>query len=206
MCNDYGNRVPYSAYVEEFSDLKIPLRLSGPIPNLEPRDEIWPSDTAPVIRRVDDQGVELVQLRWGLAPSRPKAPPVINMRSEGRNFTRGRCLVPASHYYEFTGNKTPKIRWRFTRTGEDWFCFAGLIGRGLTKEGQEVEAYTLLTCEPGPDTAPYHNRQPVVLPRDRWAAWLDPEAPAGPLLGPLAAGSFEVVEAARPAKGAGNEA
>jgi hypothetical protein len=30
MCNDYGNRVPYSAYLEAFSHLKIPLRLAGP--------------------------------------------------------------------------------------------------------------------------------------------------------------------------------
>jgi putative SOS response-associated peptidase YedK len=200
MCNDFGNRIPYSAYVEEFSDLKIPLLKPGPsaAPNLEPRDEIWPSDVAPVIRPFEN-GVELVQMRWGLAPSRPKAPLIINMRSEGRNFTRRRCLVPASHYYEFTGNKSPKTRWRFTRTGADWFCFAGLVGKGLTKEGEEAEAFTLLTCAPSPDTAPYHDRQPVVLPRDKWVAWLDASVPAKELLGPLPAGSLDVAEAPRAA-------
>ena len=35
------------------------------------------------------------------------------------------------------------------------------------------EAFTLLTTEPGPDVAPIHNRQVVVLDRADWAAWLD---------------------------------
>jgi len=29
MCNDYGNRIPYSRYVEEFSHLKLPLFVQG---------------------------------------------------------------------------------------------------------------------------------------------------------------------------------
>ena len=36
------------------------------------------------------------------------------------------------------------------------------------------EAFTTLTSEPGPDVAPYHNRQVVVLDRTDWASWLDP--------------------------------
>ena len=100
MCNDYGNRVPYSAYVEAFSQIKLPLILPVAAPNLEPRDDIWPTEIAPIIRR-HGEGVELAQLRWGFAPGRPKAPPVINFRSKGRRFATGRCLVPASHFFEF---------------------------------------------------------------------------------------------------------
>ena len=95
MCNDFGNHIPYSAYVEAFSELKIPLLTPGGAPNLQPRDDIWPTETAPVLRRAEGDGVELAQLRWGLDPGRPKAPPVINFRSEGRHFAKGRCLVPA---------------------------------------------------------------------------------------------------------------
>jgi len=61
MCNDYGNRVAYSAYVEAFSQIKLPLRLPIAAPNLEPRDDIRPTEIAPIIRRHDD-GVELAQL------------------------------------------------------------------------------------------------------------------------------------------------
>ena len=187
MCNDYGNRIPYSAYVEAFSHLKIPIFATGGPPNLEPRDDIWPTDTAPILRR-GEKGAELVQLRWGFPPGRPKGPPVINMRSEKRRFVHGRCLVPASHFYEFTGEQSPKSKWRFTKAGEEWFCIAGLW---RPVKGSSP-AFTMLTCEPGPDVAPIHNRQVVVLERDQWLSWLDPAQPEAALLRPSPAGTLEV--------------
>jgi putative SOS response-associated peptidase YedK len=150
-----------------------------------------PTEIAPVLRRVDG-GVELAQLKWGFAPGRPKAPPVINFRSEGRRFDKGRCLVPASHFFEFTGAKSPKTKWRFTKAGEPWFCFAGLWRPTPEAEDGAEGRFTLLTTAPGPDVAPYHERQPVVLDRADWAAWLDLSRPEGELLTPSAAGALHV--------------
>ena len=100
MCNDFGNDIPYSAYLEAFSETRIPVRFPRAAPNLQPREDIWPTDKAPVIRQMED-GIEFVQLRWGFPPGRPKGAPVINFRSDGRRFPKGRCLVPASHFFEF---------------------------------------------------------------------------------------------------------
>ncbi len=50
----------------------------------------------------------------------------------------------------------------------------------------------MLTTEPGPDVAPYHRRQIVILDRSDWAQWLDPDAAGEELLKPLPAGSLEV--------------
>ena len=166
--------------MDEFSQLKLPIVVPGPgaAPNLEPLEQVRPTDVAPIIRAAEG-GVELARLKWGFAPARPKAPPVINFRSEGRRFGKGRCLVPADCFFEFTGTKYPKTRWRFTETGQDWLCMAGLW---RPAEGDWPESFTLLTTEPGPDVKPYHDRQVVVLPRERWAAWLDPEADCADLL------------------------
>ena len=187
MCNDYGNNIPYYAYLEAFSESRIPVRFPRAAPNLEPRDDIWPTDTAPVIRQVED-GIEFVQLRWGFPPARPKGAPIINFRSEGRRFPKGRCLVPASHFFEFTGTKSPKSKWKFIKTGEDWFCFAGLW-RPMPEGG---DAFTLLTTEPGPDVAPIHNRQMVILERSYWRAWLELSNGESELLRPLPGGSLRV--------------
>src|SRR6058998_2129328 len=54
MCNDYANHVPYDEYRRAFSDTKIPVRFPDAAPNLQPRDDIWPTDTAPVIRQAED--------------------------------------------------------------------------------------------------------------------------------------------------------
>jgi putative SOS response-associated peptidase YedK len=126
MCNDFGNHIPYSPYLAAFSQTRIPVRWPQAAPNLEPREDIWPTDKAPVIRRLEDGTNQFVELRWGFPPARSKGAPIINFRSEKRRFPVGRCLIPASHFFEFTGTKSPKQKWKFTKVGEDWFCFAGL--------------------------------------------------------------------------------
>jgi putative SOS response-associated peptidase YedK len=189
MCNDFGNQIPYDDYLQAFSRIRIPVRFPSAPPNLEPREDIWPTDPAPVIRRLEEGTAEFAQLRWGFPPARPKGAPVINFRSEGRKFPKGRCLIPASHFFEFTGTRSPKSKRKFTKAGEEWFCFAGLW---RPMPGGAGEAFTLLTTEPGPDVAPIHDRQMVILERADWQAWLDLSRPESDLLHPLPAGSLSV--------------
>lgn len=187
MCNDFGNHVAYAEYAEALRHLSMPIRAPLAAPNLEPRDDIWPTENAPVFRRLGD-GVELAQLRWGFSAATPKGRPVINFRSEGRRFDQSkRCLVPASHFFEFRGSRAPKEKYRFTLRDEPWFCFAGLW---RPASGDTPESFTLLTTAPGPDMAPVHDRQMVVLRRGQWKAWLDLTAPEKELLAPLPAGSL----------------
>ena len=53
----------------------------------------------------------------------------------------------------------------------------------------------MLTVDPGPDVAPIHDRQVVVLGPADWATWLfaAPEA-AGALLAPSPAGALRVAQ------------
>ena len=67
-------------------------------------------------------------------------------------------------------------------------CIAG-IWRETKDDG---EAFTMLTMEPGPDIAPYHDRQIVVIEREAWADWLDPSVSARDLIKPLPSGSLKV--------------
>jgi putative SOS response-associated peptidase YedK len=54
----------------------------------------------------------------------------------------------------------------------------------------------MLTMEPGPDIAPFHDRQIVILDRTAWAGWLDPTVSAKSLIEPLPAGTLEVKQVA----------
>jgi putative SOS response-associated peptidase YedK len=178
MCNEYRFKQSLDHIADEFSRLSLPLVWAGGAPNLEPRDSIRPTDPAPILVGAP-QGAELKQLRWGFA--QPKGGPVINFRSDGRRFPSGRCLIPADGFYEFTGDKAPKSKWLFTAANDDFFCIAGLV---------RDDRFTMLTREPGPDIAPYHNRQVVILPRTQWADWLGP-SPDATIPG-LPAGSLKV--------------
>jgi putative SOS response-associated peptidase YedK len=69
------------------------------------------------------------------------------------------------------------------------------LGQAVTKEG-EVQAFSLLTTAPGPDTAPYHDREPVILNRSDWRAWLD-GADASSVLHSSTPGSLIVTKSPR---------
>jgi putative SOS response-associated peptidase YedK len=188
MCNRYGYNSPHHRLAELFGQQGLPFRWPEAAPNLAPLEEIRPTDPAPVIQAYED-GVRLDTLRWGFSPGRPKAGPVINFRSENRRFAHGRCLVPATHFFEFTGTKYPKTKWRCTLAGEEMFCIAGLV---------RDDRFTLLTCDPGPDIIPLHDRQVVILKPASWAEWLSPKADPdklSALLKPLPAGSIAVEQA-----------
>ncbi|MEA3065274.1 MAG: hypothetical protein QOJ27_1726 [Sphingomonadales bacterium] len=196
MCNLYSNKVAPDAIARAFDRLGIPLAFPEGLPNIEPRAEVRITERAPVVRWRGDRA-ELVQRRWSWPG--PGGKPVYNFRSDGREFGNsdrgGRCLIVTDGFYEFTTPAAPradkrKDRWRFTVAGRDWFCIAG-----LWRTSESGEAFTMLTTEPGPDVAPYHNRQVAVLADEHWRAWLDGSVSARDLLGPCPEGTLSVAKA-----------
>jgi putative SOS response-associated peptidase YedK len=186
MCNLYRLRVSPVDLGEVFRQLGLTLEWpDGRTPNLEPRDEIRIRDTAPVVRRANP-GLQLSMLPW--AWPGPGGKPVFNFRSDNRSFGGSdRVLIPADGFYEHTTPADPKQkrkdRWLFTLAGAPWFFIAGIVKNG---------AFAMLTTQPGPDVAPYHDRQVVVLPPRDALAWLDLARPESELLRPLPAGSLRV--------------
>lgn len=185
MCNTYRllERVPAE---ELFDGLEAPEGW----PNFEPRTDIRITDRAPIVRTGASGRQELVQRRWSWPGQGGR--PVYNFRSEGREFSSGRCVVLADGFYEFTPHTDPKSKrkhkWLFTLKGEAWFAIAGL----WRNDPVVGEAFTLLTGEPSADIAPYHSRSIVVLPPAECARWLDTSTPARDVLKPLPAGSLAV--------------
>jgi putative SOS response-associated peptidase YedK len=69
---------------------------------------------------------------------------------------------------------------------------------GIVRDVPDLgERFTMLTTEPGPDVAPYHNRPVALLLRSEWRSWLNPEVPAKDLVGPAPAGKLRVEPANR---------
>lgn len=209
MCNAYRLIAPVHQAFDEFSKAGLPLKIADParLPN-RPLELVRPTDTAPIVRPVDPQapeeGVELALLRWGLIPGFHRGGIkdwkllCTNARSEtgatARPFREAwrarRCLVPADGFFEWTGAKGAKTRWLFTRPDGAWFAFPGLWERWLGPDGP-LETFTLLTTAPGADMAPFHDRQPVILERPQWAAWLNLRSDPAALLHAGPAGSLK---------------
>ncbi|MBD7941588.1 SOS response-associated peptidase [Brevundimonas guildfordensis] len=180
MCNNYRLHVPANQLAAPFRDAGQTLAFPGGLPNLPPADYRI-GDLAPIVT-VGADGPQLTMAPW--AWRGPTGRPVFNFRSEGRSFAHStRCLIPADGFYEFTEPKVAgkKTKWLFTMADQPWFWIAGVI-----KDG----AFAMLTTAPGPDVAPYHDRQIVVLPPDAGSRWLALSAPEALILSACPAGAL----------------
>lgn len=204
MCNEAYRRSQIDRIRTGWENLRVPLLFPEGVPNFAALDSIRITDRVDVVRaaRAHPVAAEMVTRRWSWPGAGGK--PVYNYRSDGREFgngeTSGRCLIPVDGFFEFTApeplpadapkpaKKPLKSKWAFTLRGHDWLCIAGL----WRTDPAVGEAWTMLTCPPGPDVAPYHSRQVVVLTPPDYARWLDGSGSVAELCQPLPAGSFDV--------------
>jgi putative SOS response-associated peptidase YedK len=212
MCNEFSRKFDLDLLITGLKEYRIIAGAPEGLPNIEPSASVRITDPSVIVRAVQGQA-EVVTRRWSWPGQGGK--PVYNYRSEGRDFRnsakQGRCLVPVDGFYEFTapeagpgigagGTKAKrKDKWLFRWAGQDLFAIAGLWKRDEAAiPDTRGEAFTLLTCEPGPDIAPYHRRQVVLLDRRDWSGWLDGSIPAPDLLRPTPAGTLTVEPAGAP--------
>jgi len=196
VCIDYEQHVTNADYVRAIAAAELDAAKSS-ASDLPAADDIKIGDLGPVLVAVGN-GVGLRPMRFGWAPPRKGASPVFNFKSDGRHFEKSkRCVVILSGFFEFTGTKYPKTKHRFSLKGQPAMGIAGLYHEA---EGDEPESFTMLTTAPGPDIAPYHDRQVCVLAPTDWSAWLYLTKPEAELLKPLPPGSLLVKTVRKGAK------
>jgi putative SOS response-associated peptidase YedK len=156
------------------------------LPAASPRYNLAPTQQVLVIRKTDEGTRELVPLRWGLVPSWSKGPDsrysMINARAETVDskpayknaFKHRRCLIPTEGFYEWKkgGVKTPFL---IRRADGEPFGMAGLWEFWRGKEGETIESCTIIVTEANMLVRELHDRMPVILSPESYAAWLDPE-------------------------------
>lgn len=136
--------------------------------------DVFPTDRAPAL--ADGR---ILSMRWGFArPGGGRA--VINARSETAQEKAmfrgaGRCLLPASGYYEWGGEQ--KRRYAFARPGGAIYM-ADLWRR----EADGEKRFVILTREATAEAARVHARMPVLFDGELRRAWLDARNPLPELL------------------------
>jgi putative SOS response-associated peptidase YedK len=197
MCGRYASSRRPEDLAEEFEIDRATLPETVVQP-LEPDFNVAP--TKPVYAVVSrDEERQLRVLRWGLVPFWAKDPAIgsrlINARMETvgekpafrQAFTRRRCLLPADGYFEWypTQQKTkagkPLKQPFFIRPKDDRpLAMAGLyeIWRDPTRDDDDPERFrwtcTVLTTTAEDEVGRIHDRMPMLVEPERYAAWLDP--------------------------------
>ncbi|WP_374535246.1 SOS response-associated peptidase family protein [Phenylobacterium sp.] len=183
MCNEFQRNKQLTEAIEAFDRLGLARFRwrEGLASNLGPQPSIRIRDSAFAVRLAGD-GLEGAMLTW--AWPGPRGAPVFNFRAEGRDFSRSdRLLILADGFFEYTAPRAAGVKLKdrhlFTLAGEDWFWIAGLVREGC---------FSLLTTAPGPDIAPYHDRQIVTFAPQAGMDWLTLSRPQRELLAPPPAG------------------
>lgn len=162
-----------------------------------------PTKQAPVVVVRPERQLRL--LTWGLVPGWAEDPKVglrmTNARAESvlekpafaRAAASRRCLVPAAGWYEWQASPTerdakgkPRKQPFFVHRADGAsVAMAGLYefwrDRSVADEKDPrawLTTFTVITTEAEPGLDRIHDRQPLVLERSDWAAWLDADAAA----------------------------
>lgn len=198
MCGRYTLDVSAETLAKAFDLAPIGFRV-------ERHWNIAPGQHVIVVR--PDKGRRIAdQARWGLVPAWSKDPDVgprpINARAETvatkptfrDAFRHGRCLVPASGFYEWQTEGGRKQPMYIRPKDGGLLAFAGLWATWEGPEGP-LQTVCILTTTPNELMAPIHDRMPVILPASEWRPWLDPESEPESiqgLLDPCPAGQLAV--------------
>jgi len=146
---------------------------------------VAPTDEAAVVVQRDDRRA-VTRYRWGLQPAWIDDPKIasrtFNARAETLAtsplfrdaFKRRRCLVPVDGFYEWRRDgKARHPLWIRDPEGRP-LALAGLwTGRPIPDSDEWLRTFTIVTTRPTDYMAAIHDRMPVIITPDNWAAWLD---------------------------------
>ncbi len=127
--------------------------------------------------------------RWGLVPHWSKTGTTETLLFNARRetvlqkpafrdaFVRGRCLIPASGWYEWKRDGVSKQPYHLKlETGEP-FAFAGLFDVWRGEDDKRVVSCTILTTAAAEELSWLHERMPVIMDYDHRDLWLDRSTP-----------------------------
>lgn len=147
-------------------------------------EEVARANIAPGQDIVVLTGAGWQRMRWGIIPvgrknarGRPVLETLVNARSETL-FSKsafegtGRGVVPADHWYEWTGAARRKTPWRIRPADGRLLLFAAITDVWTAPGGLQVPQVATVTCPPSGDVIDIHDRMGVLLELEDIDTWL----------------------------------
>lgn len=200
MCGRFGLTRPDRLDLRRFGVESFPAQ--------PPRYNIAPGTPVLAVRSRSDGNVAGL-LRWGLVPWWARDAAIggrlANVRSDTafdkfrEAMRQRRCLIPADVFYEWrvVAARRPKQPYAIGLRAAGVFALGGIweYWRPEGRDGEVLLTCAVLTTEPNDVLAHIHDRMPVIVDVDDFAAWLDPHTAVPQvrdLVRPLASGSLRV--------------
>ncbi len=154
------------------------------LPNYRTDYNIPPGQKILNIVQLEDGSNKGVYLHWGLIPSWSKdakiAYRLINARAETladkpsfrSAYSKRRCLIPATGFYEWRQTETGKRPYHVHYQDNQLFAFAGLWEH-WENNNETLYSCTIITCSALAPVSTIHERMPVIIQPKNYCDWLD---------------------------------
>lgn len=210
MCNAYNLRHGAGAILDIARAMQLPLDVG--LPEFPPRHRIGIKQRGLILRPRQNGTLGWFWARWSLVPpmSREVPPyPLNNARSDKlgtwpwKMVQQGRCLVPASGFWEPEKPARAKgtAPWSYysMKKGEPFFM-AGLWSDAPDPEtGEVTDSYTVIITDAN-EAIRVHDRMPVILATDAARRFMEPGPLPLDLLAPYPADRMTAWRVAEDAK------
>jgi len=200
MCNFYGHRVSRVQFIR-LKQIEKELGTIAAIREAELLKDGFRYSNSIIIRKSAPDDVEIVSAHWEFIPpwikdeaalkeARKQGIPWLNARSEtlleskmfGAAALKRRCLVLATHFYEWRGykpegaKKENKYPYVIEVADSDYFYMAGIWQPWTDKTtGEVIDTFAIVTTKANELMEVVHNskkRMPTILPEDLAYRWI----------------------------------
>lgn len=170
----------YALYDTDNIEQRFSVKVHQPI---KPNYNAAPTQDMPVIRAIDGKR-ELEYMHWGIPRMIGKdlVKEIINTRSDKafsrfwkKQVTEQRVLIPANGFYEWKKTKEGKTPYFIELPTEEVYAFAGIWNSWKDEDGNEFNAYSIMTSDPNAEMKSVHDRMPVILHKEDEDKWLQDE-------------------------------
>jgi putative SOS response-associated peptidase YedK len=90
-------------------------------------------------------------------------------------FRSRRCLILADGFYEWAKQGKQKSPFCFSMADDSNFAFAGIWDRWKNPGQKSIETCSIITTSANALLSGVHDRMPVILERESYDLWLDPD-------------------------------
>ncbi|RSN12035.1 SOS response-associated peptidase [Amycolatopsis roodepoortensis] len=216
MCGRYAATKDPAALIDEFAAVDLTEGRVRTDHNVAPTKVVptvvqrHPRDADGAVLEDEPAVRSLRMMRWGLVPFWAKDPGVgskmINTRAETakekpsfkKAVSARRCLVPADGWFEWRRDGKEKQPFFMTGPGDESLAFAGIWETWRPKDDKDADpliTFSVITTDSVGRLTDIHHRMPLLMPREKWDTWLDPDlADVTDLLVPPPADLVDTIE------------
>ena len=153
---------------------------------IKPIQKTKPAELLPVVV-VDTNGTRVERMKWGVFTKGAKNANSVfryktfSVRSEdvfkkpmyAHVIRSQRCIVPADGFYYDISSSDGKKTYYITKASGSLLSLGGVYSEWEDQDGTTWQTFSIITTTANKDMRAIDSRMPVILPKDKEAAWLD---------------------------------